>query len=254
MIQLDTEQLSIWVAAFIWPFIRILAMLASAPVFESRALQRRVRIGLAACIAIILMPILPPPPPISDTHSIYILIQQILIGTAMGFTMRLVFAAFEVAGDLLGLQMGLAFAQFIDPQRGGTTPLLGSYLNLLASLIFLALDGHLLVITAIINSFELVPIGSSLKVLNLEVVAASGSVMFLIAMQIAIPVLAALVISNLILGILARAAPQLNIMSIGFSITITAGIWVLWVSMPFLMSNFDGMITRLLTIDIFMNQ
>ncbi len=253
MIQLNSEQLGLWIAAFVWPFIRILAMLSTAPIFESRILQRRVRIGLAACIAITLMPILPPPPPIADSHSLYILIQQLLVGVAMGFTMRLVFAAFEVAGDLLGLQMGLAFAQFIDPQKGGTSPILGSYLSLLASLVFLALDGHLLVITAIINSFELVPIGSSLQVINLETIALTGSMMFLIAMQIAIPVLAALIISNVILGVLARAAPQMNIMSIGFAITITVGIWVLWVSMPYLMSNFDSMINRLLTIDIFNN-
>lgn len=250
MIQLSTEQLGIWIAAFIWPFFRVLAMLSTAPVFDNRAIQRKVRVGLAAIIAIILMQVLPPPPPINDALSLNLLLQQLLIGAAMGFSMRLIFTAFEVAGDMLGLQMGLAFAQFIDPQKGGTTPLIGSYLSLLASLVFLALDGHLLVIAAIVKSFELVPVGTNLNVVNTNNIAMAGSIMFMLALQIAIPILAALVISNVILGILARAAPQLNVMSIGFSITITAGIWVLWISMPYMLGRFDSMISRLLSVSV----
>ncbi|MDX1669543.1 MAG: flagellar biosynthetic protein FliR [Limnobacter sp.] len=250
MIPLNTEQLGIWIAAFLWPFLRILAMLSTAPVFDNRAVQRKVRVGLAAMIAIVLMQVLPPPPSINDALSLNLLLQQILIGAAMGFSMRLIFTAFEVAGDMLGLQMGLAFAQFIDPQKGGTTPLIGSYLSILASLVFLALDGHLLVIAAVVKSFELVPISANLDVVNANHIAMAGSIMFMLALQIAIPVLAALIISNVILGILARAAPQLNVMSIGFSITITAGIWVLWISMPYILGNFDSMIGRLLTVSV----
>lgn len=250
MIPLNTEQLGIWIAAFLWPFLRVLAMLSTAPVFDNRAVQRKVRVGLSAMIAIVLMQVLPPPPPINDAMSLNLLLQQILVGVAMGFSMRLIFTAFEVAGDMLGLQMGLAFAQFIDPQKGGTTPLIGSYLSILASLVFLALDGHLLVIAAVIKSFEVVPISGNLDVVNANHIAMAGSIMFMLALQIAIPVLGALIISNVILGILARAAPQLNVMSIGFSITITAGIWVLWVSMPYILGNFDSMIGRLLTVSV----
>eukprot|EP01030_Chromulinospumella_sphaerica_P014692 gene14692-14488_t len=118
-------------------------MLATAPVFDNRTVQRRTRVGLAALIAILMMPLLPAPPVLSSAQAIPVLIQQILIGVAMGFSMRLVFAAFEMAGDLLGLQMGLAFAQFIDPARGTQTPLIGSFLGVLAMLTFLVIDGHL---------------------------------------------------------------------------------------------------------------
>jgi len=168
----------------------------------------------------------------------------------MGFSMRLVFAAFEMAGDLLGLQMGLAFAQFIDPARGMQTPLIGSFLGVLAMLTFLVIDGHLLVIAAVVQSFELIPISANLSVVNSQSIALAGSIMFMLALQISLPVMAAVLISNIVLGILARAAPQLNVMSIGFSITIGVGLWILWVSLPYFIAGIDGAIGRLLSISV----
>ncbi|MFN4044688.1 flagellar biosynthetic protein FliR [Limnobacter sp.] len=250
MVPINGEQLEIWIASFLWPFIRILAMLATAPVFDNRTVQRRTRVGLAALIAILMMPLLPAPPVLSSAQAIPVLIQQILIGVAMGFSMRLVFAAFEMAGDLLGLQMGLAFAQFIDPARGMQTPLIGSFLGVLAMLTFLVIDGHLLVIAAVVQSFELIPISANLSVVNSQSIALAGSIMFMLALQISLPVMAAVLISNIVLGILARAAPQLNVMSIGFSITIGVGLWILWVSLPYFIAGIDSAIGRLLSISV----
>jgi len=187
---------------------------------------------------------------LSSAQAIPVLIQQILVGLAMGFSMRLVFAAFEMAGDLLGLQMGLAFAQFIDPARGMQTPLIGSFLGVLAMLTFLVIDGHLLVIAAVVQSFELIPISANLSVVNSQSIALAGSIMFMLALQISLPVMAAVLISNIVLGILARAAPQLNVMSIGFSITIGVGLWILWVSLPYFIAGIDGAIGRLLSISV----
>ncbi|MDZ4049060.1 MULTISPECIES: flagellar biosynthetic protein FliR [Limnobacter] len=250
MVPINGEQLEIWIASFLWPFIRILAMLATAPVFDNRTVQRRTRVGLAALIAILMMPLLPAPPVLSSAQAIPVLIQQILVGVAMGFSMRLVFAAFEMAGDLLGLQMGLAFAQFIDPARGTQTPLIGSFLGVLAMLTFLVIDGHLLVIAAVVQSFELIPISANLSVVNSQSIALAGSIMFMLALQISLPVMAAVLISNIVLGILARAAPQLNVMSIGFSITIGVGLWILWVSLPYFIAGIDSAIGRLLSISV----
>lgn len=250
MVPINGEQLETWIAAFLWPFIRILAMLATAPVFDNRTVQRRTRVALAAMIAMLMMPILPAPPTLSSAQAVPVLIQQILIGVSMGFSMRLVFAAFEMAGDLLGLQMGLAFAQFIDPSRGTQTPLLGSFLGVLASLVFLVIDGHLLVIAAVVQSFELIPISANLSVVNAQNIAMAGGIMFTLALQISLPVLAAVLISNIVLGILARAAPQLNVMSIGFSITIGVGLWILWVSLPYFIAGIDGAIGRLLSVSV----
>jgi len=250
MVPINGEQLEMWIAAFLWPFIRILAMLATAPVFDNRTVQRRTRVALAAIIAMLMMPLLPTPPTLSSAQAVPVLIQQILIGVSMGFSMRLVFAAFEMAGDLLGLQMGLAFAQFIDPSRGTQTPLLGSFLGVLASLVFLVIDGHLLVIAAVVQSFELIPVSANLSVVNAQNIAMAGGIMFTLALQISLPVLAAVLISNIVLGILARAAPQLNVMSIGFSITIGVGLWILWVSLPYFIAGIDGAIGRLLSVSV----
>jgi flagellar biosynthetic protein FliR len=250
MIPINGAQLEIWIATFIWPFIRILTMLATAPVFDNRTVQRRTRVALALLITILLAPLIPTPPTLSSAQAVPVLIQQILIGAAMGFSMRLVFAAFEMAGDLLGLQMGLAFAQFIDPARGSQTPLISSFLGILASLLFLVIDGHLLVIAAVVQSFELVPISANLAIVNMQNIALAGSIMFMLALQISLPVLAAVLISNIVLGILARAAPQLNVMSIGFSITIGVGLWILWVSLPYFIAGIDDVIGRLLSISV----
>jgi flagellar biosynthesis protein FliR len=250
MVPINGEQLELWIASFLWPFIRVLAMLATAPVFDNKTVQRRTRVALAALVTLLMMPLLPTPPTLNSAQAIPVLLQQILIGVSMGFSMRLIFAAFEMAGDLLGLQMGLAFATFIDPARGNQTPLLGSFMGVLASLVFLVIDGHLLVIAALVQSFELIPVSARLDVVNFQNIAMAGNIMFMLALQISLPVLAAVLICNIVLGILARAAPQLNVMSIGFSITISVGLWVLWVSLPYFIAGIDGAMGRLLSISV----
>lgn len=251
MLTFNSAQLDLWIAGFIWPFIRVLAMLATAPVFDHRIIQRRVRFGLAALIAMLLMPLLPPAQTtLSSGQALVVLIQQIMIGAAMGFTMRLIFSTFEMAGDLMGLQIGLAFAQFIDPNRGGQTPLVGSFLGVLASLFFLSVDGHLLVISSIVQSFELIPISGNLNVIHPQNIANAGGVMFMLALQITLPVLAAILVCNIVMGLLARAAPQLNIMSIGFAITIIMGLWVLWASLPHFIAGIDRVIEHILHVQV----
>jgi flagellar biosynthesis protein FliR len=128
--------------------------------------------------------------------------------------------------------------------------LIGSFLGVLASLVFLVIDGHLLVIAAVVQSFELIPVSANLTVVNSQNIAQAGSIMFMLALQISLPVLAAVLISNIVLGILARAAPQLNVMSIGFSITIGVGLWILWVSLPYFIAGIDGAIGRLLSVSV----
>lgn len=250
MFLINSATILTFASAFVWPFIRILAMLSTAPVFNHRAVPRRVRVGLAMGIAIIVSPLLPPPVMLNDPRAMAVLFQQIAIGIAMGFSMRMIFSAFEVAGDLLGLQMGLAFAQFIDPQRSSPSPLIGSFLGLLASLAFFTLNGHLLVIAAIIKSFEIAPVADVFSHIRPERIAALGSLMFMLGLQIALPVITALMSANIMLGVLARAAPQLNIMSIGFAVTLLAGFYVLYLSLPFLSITFDQAILRTLEVPV----
>ncbi|MFN7834496.1 MAG: flagellar biosynthetic protein FliR [Burkholderiaceae bacterium] len=239
MVTISSAVIAQWLASWLWPFIRILALLSTAPVFENRAVTRRVRIALAALIAILLGPLLPVPPAMSDTQALIVLLQQIMIGISLGFTLRIIFTAIEMAGDLLGLQMGLAFAQFIDPQRAAPSPVLGSFLSILTSLAFLAADGHLMIIDALVKSFEIVPISASFDFLDTHRLASFGTLLFSIALQIALPVIAALLTANVVLGILAKAAPQMNITSVGFAVTLLAGFWILWMSLPYLSTVFE---------------
>lgn len=251
MFNITGPQLDLWIASVLWPFLRVLAMLSAAPIFDNRAIPRRVRVGLSLIMAVLLAQVLPAPPPLSHPQALVILIQQLLVGVALGFSMKLVFSAFEMAGDKIGLSMGLAFAQFVDPSKGSQSPLVGSFLNLLASLVFLSMDGHLMVLTALIKTFEVVPIGTQLDFLNGQVIALAGSQMFLLSLQITMPVLTALLICNIILGILTRAAPQLNVMSVGFAITIGAGLWILLSTMPYFIYGIDGALSRMMSLAIF---
>ena len=155
-----------------------------------------------------------------------------------------------MAGDFIGLQMGLAFAQFIDPQRNTQSPLIGSFLSVMASLIFLSINGHLLILAAISSTFDLLPVSIQMDTLDPKRIVLIGGILFTVALQIALPVLAALLTANIVLGILTRAAPQMNIMSIGFSITITTGLWVLVMSLPYLANVFEQTSLRILEVPI----
>ena len=251
MVTISTAWLNAWIASWVWPFIRVLAFMNTSAVFDNKGVPRRVRIGLAALIAILLAQVLPSPPPLSDSNAMLVLIQQLLVGVTLGFATKLIFAGFEMAGDFMGLQMGLAFAQFIDPQRNSPSPLIGSFLGVLASLIFLSINGHLLALAALVKTFELIPVGSNLDIINPNRIALMGGMIFAIALQIALPVLAALLTANVVLGILTRAAPAMNIMSIGFAITILTGMWVLWMGLPYLSTVFEQVILRVFEVPIF---
>ncbi|MDD5613252.1 MAG: flagellar biosynthetic protein FliR, partial [Gallionella sp.] len=163
-----------------------------------------------------------------------IVVQQIIIGTAMGLTLRMIFNAFEMAGELAGLQMGLGFASFYDPQNASYSPVIAQWLGITASLAFLALNGHLIIISALAESFHTLPVGEMMPAKGYYSVAAWGGNIFSYGVQIALPILAALLITNLALGILTRAAQQLNPFAIGFPITLGIGFFILSFTLPYL--------------------
>jgi flagellar biosynthesis protein FliR len=230
-----SQQIDLWLGTLFWPFVRILALISAAPVLSHRSIPARAKIGLALAFTIILIPTLPASPQISiaSAAGMEILVQQLMIGLAIGFSITLAFAAVQLAGDLIGTQMGLGFAWFVDPQSSTQGPMVGSLLSLFATLIFLAMDGHLMMLAAIAKSFAIAPIGSEInlafdwrKLLN------AGSSVFSIGLHLALPALAAVFLSNVALGVLTRAAPQLNLFAVGFPITLSLGLLILWLSMP----------------------
>lgn len=253
MISITSAQLNALLTAFIWPLARILALIMSAPVFSNPGMPLRVRVGLAIMITLIVAPTLGPPPAIDpgSLAGLFILAQQIVIGLALGFAIRLVFVAVEMAGELAGLQMGLGFAVFFDPQHAGQTPVVGQFLGLVATLAFLAGDGHLQMIYFLSLSFSTLPIGTaSLEAPTFIMLTHWGAEIFRSGVLLAMPILAALLIANLALGILTRAAPQLNLFAIGFPLTLGLGLLMLSLTLPFLTpalerlfdSGFDAML------------
>lgn len=234
MISITSAQLETWLATLIFPLARILAMIAASPILGNRQVPVRVKIGLSALLTLVVAPTIGEMPPVAvgSPQGLLILIQQIIIGTALGFTIRLIFTAVEMAGELAGLQMGLGFASFYDPANASYTPVVARWLGMIAVLAFLAMNGHLLMLSALVESFHTLPVGRMMPAKGFHDLAIWGGSIFAYGMQIALPLLAALLTANIALGILTRAAPQLNLFAIGFPITLAIGFLVLALSMP----------------------
>lgn len=236
MISFTSAELQAWLAAFLWPLTRILAVIASAPVFGNPSVPARIKVGLAVGITLLVAPALGPLPQVEPGSGtgLMIVAQQLAIGLAMGLAMRIVFVAVEMAGEIIGLQMGLGFASFYDPQNAGHTPVIGKFLGLLTTVVFLAMNGHLLVLSALADSFRVLPIGGEpLQVGGWRMLAQWGGEIFLAGLLLALPLIAALLVTNLALGILTRAAPQLNIFAVGFPLTLALGFLALSLVLPF---------------------
>lgn len=245
MISFTSTQWEAWLAAFFWPFFRILALVATAPFFGARGIPTSTKIGFAFLLTIMVAPVLPPMPSVApaSAYGLFILGQQLMIGFAMGLALRIIFTAVEMAGHIVGLQMGLGFATFFDPQNSAQIPVLGQFLGLIAMLLFLAINGHLMVVGALVESFHVLPIGlHALGSQGWHTLASWGSEIFRSGVLIALPALAVLMMTNLALAVLTRAAPQLNIFAVGFPLTLAIGFVVLAMSMAYLLPVFSAMV------------
>lgn len=224
MVEFTSVQLQTWAGAMFFPFIRVLAMIFSAPILGHASIPIFVRIALALMLAFAAASFSSVAVPLDSPHALAYAVRETLIGVSLGLLLQLVFAAAELAGDSIGLQMGLGFASFIDPQNSTQSPLVGSMFSTVVALLFLALDIHLLMIAGVMESFRVLPVNAPLDTgLGLSSVAAAGSDMFRIALSIALPALGTLMLANLALGVLARAAPQLNLFAVGFPATLILG-------------------------------
>jgi len=236
MISFTSTQLETWLAAFIFPLARILALVASSPVLGNKQIPARIKVGFAMLVTFIIAPTLNIPPEIeaSTGTGLFILLQQILVGLAMGFSMRLIFTAVEMAGDTMGMQMGLGFASFYDPVNATQTQVLAQFLGIVGALAFLSMNGHLYMLSAMAESFQAFPISTQIpSATAMQTLALSGGNIFSHALRLSMPLIAALLITNLALGILTRSAPQLNIFAIGFPITLVVGFAVLMLTLPY---------------------
>ena len=237
MITLSSAQLNAWIAAFVWPLTRILGLIATAPLIGHVSIPSQIKVALGFMLTLIIAPGLPPLPNVEPMSlaGLLILTQQLVLGLAMGFAMTVVFTAVEMAGEAVGLTMGFGFATFFDPQTHGRSSAINQFLSLLAVMLFLATNVHLAMLSALADSFRTLPIAATpASSLGLRQIAAWGGLVFSSGAQLALPMIAALLVTNIARGILTRAAPQLNLFGIGFPITLGVGFMVLALSLPYL--------------------
>jgi flagellar biosynthetic protein FliR len=247
VISITSAQLDYWLALFAYPMARILGMVSTAPVFSNAGIPAQIRLTIGLAIGLGMAPALPPMPEISvgTWAGLGIMVQQTLIGFIMGFTISLAFAAINIAGELIGLQMGLSFAVFYDPNSKGQTPVLTNFLALFAALVFLSMNGHLVTLSALAESFTLLPVSATpFAAKGLAAVFSAASIIFASGLMLALPIIAALLITNIALAVLSRVAPTLNLFAIGFPVTMTTGFAVLALTLPQMGNAFMGLYER----------
>lgn len=244
MIDITSAQWQGWLQLFFWPTVRILAFFMASPLWSLPSVPQPVKVLFGVGIAFAIAPALPPMPaiPLVSLESFGLMLQQILIGVAMGLVLRIMIAVVQTAGEFISMQMGLAFATFYQPEAGTNTMVISRMLEMLTLLMFLAMNGHLVTIEILAWTFEVLPIGStSIDASFAETLARWGGTIFSSGLLMAIPIVTALLLINLSLGILNRASPQLSIFSVGFPMTLTAGLVLMTALMPNLGSFWSGL-------------
>lgn len=233
MIELSSAELSRWVASYLWVLFRIASLLMTMPVLGTQLLPVRVRLYFALALALLIAPQVGEVPLLDALSlSTWIVIgEQILIGAAMGFSLQLLFQVHVLAGQIIAMQMGLGFASMNDPSTGISVAVVAQVFTMLVTLLFLAMNGHLVVLEVLAESFTTLPIGESLGRMDFQALVLRFSWVMAAAILIGMPAITALLIVNISFGVMMRAAPQLNIFSIGFPLTLVFGLFILWVMM-----------------------
>jgi len=248
----DTQIIG-WITAWMWPFVRVSALVASAPVFGHRAVPARVKIGVAVVLTAAVAPLLPAMPsadPLS-AQGLAITAQQILIGVTLGFAMRLTFVVLELAGQQIAQLMGLGFASMVDPSSGASVPLVSQFYLVLATLVFLSLDGHLVVVEVLANSFATLPVAATgLGPDALRALVDQMGWVFAAAIVMALPAVAALLTVNVSFGVITRTAPQLNIFAVGFPVTLVFGFVVILLTLPSVLNSVGSLFSDSMSVAI----
>lgn len=239
--ELEASRITGWLTALLWPLLRVSGLLLVAPVLGANVVPARVRIVLALALAVMVSPLAPAPPGLDPLSApgVLAMATQVAIGAAIGFAVQIAFDALVMAGQLVAMTMGLGFATLVDPARGGATPVLSQFLLILGILLFLSVDGHVALIGVLVDSFRWAPVGAAgLGPDGLWSLALWGGKVFEAGLVIALPALIALLGINLGMGVVSRAAPQLNLFAVGFPVAMLFGFVVLLLSLPALRSVF----------------
>ncbi|CAM5793999.1 flagellar biosynthetic protein FliR [Rhizobacter fulvus] len=249
MLTFTEGQVLAWITPILWPFLRVLALFGALPVFAQRGVPARVRVALAFLIAFCAQATLPTMPviPLDSSIALLAVVQQLLIGLSLGFAVRIVFSAVEFAGEVIGLQMGLNFAGFFNPMTGGEATVTSRFFGISVSWLFIVTGGHLMLIAAVVQSFQAFPVGPEpfafLRAVQPQV---WGAEVFRLGLWIALPMIAMLLFVNLVLGIISRVAQQMNIFAIGFPITVSVGLIGMLLTLPMMQMPFTMALEQML--------
>jgi flagellar biosynthetic protein FliR len=248
-LSLNAGDVTMWVSRMWWPALRVSGFVLTAPASSEAVVPGLVKIVFTLALALLLAPLVEVPTGLSIFSAAGMLtaILELLIGVSIGMVVQLTFEALVFAGQSVSLTMGLGFATLVDPQRGAQVPVLGQMFMIFGTLTYLAINGHLLLLGALADSFHSLPIGAAHidKDFFLSVVL-WGARVFDTGLLIALPAVIALVIVNLALGVITRAAPQLNLFGIGFTITLLSGFFVLLAGLDGIMSGISTLINSAL--------
>jgi flagellar biosynthetic protein FliR len=226
--------------ALIWPMLRISAFLAFSSIFSIRAVNIRIRISIGLVLTIFLsMQLEVPKIDPATAEGLKEIVNQLFIGFAMALIMQLATAGIVLAGQAVSGSMGLSMANMIDPTLGNV-PVVSQFFTILGTLVFLSIGGHLIVFGLLLESFTLFPIGKSLMTQDvLGKMTAWGAMMFVSALLIALPVVITLLFVNIGVGFVTRAAPSLQLFSVGLPAILLSGFIILWLSVPSIINRIN---------------
>jgi flagellar biosynthetic protein FliR len=226
---------------YFWVFCRVGAFFMVIPILGTQLVSPRIRLILGGFITFLLVPVLPAPSatPGFDLATLLLVVEQVILGLAMGFVLQILFQIFILTGQLIAMKMGLGFASMNDPSNGVTVTVLSQFYLMLATLLFLSINGHILMMEGVVNSFTTWPVSTqSVSSNSLFAIANLGSWMFQSSLIMALPVLTSLLIVNIAFGIMSRSAPQMNVFTVGFPITLVFGMVLMYLGLNSFLPNF----------------
>lgn len=236
-------QIAGFVQQYMFPFVRVAMMFMVVPVIGSQVVPMRVRLVAAVLITLLAVPLLPAFPPVDPLsfQGIFIIVRETLVGAMIGFSMQIIFQMFVVAGQYMAMKMGLGFAMMNDPTNGVQTTVIAQFFLILTTVMFVTVNGHLYLISLIVESFTSFPVGSySLSPDKYYELVRLASWMFSTALVFALPVITSLLFINIAFGVMSRAAPQLNIFAVGFPFTLMCGLGLIWVGLSNYFETFSS--------------
>ncbi|TAL86759.1 MAG: flagellar biosynthetic protein FliR [Rhodanobacter sp.] len=239
---LDLAQLQIWLGGLFWALGRVAGLCLVAPVFSAKTVPAPIRVGLVVVLTLVLAPLAQARIDPMTAEGVATMVSQVLIGAAIGFTLKLVFEAVSFGGELVAQSMSLGFAEVANPQEGASSTVLSQFYLLLVTLLFLVMNGHLRLIALLADSFHSLPPGTvAINANGLHAVAAFGTELFGGAVRVALPAMTSLLVVNIGFAAISRAAPSMNLFAVGFPITVSLGFIALWLALRSLPGAFEAL-------------